>query len=140
MEELIPLSAIGAAPTAAPSASLMDSMDSQAFLNLFVAQLKYQNPLEPSGGTEMMLQTAQFSQVEMLQRMLETQQDMIGMSQVAAATGMVGTEVTGLTADGTAVTGVVDGYLSHIDGPVLLIGNEQVSIDAVTEVRRPDTT
>lgn len=137
MEEIIPTSAIGAAPAAPPKTSLMDSMDSQAFLNLFVAQLKYQNPLEPQGGTEMMLQTAQFSQVEMLQRLLESQQEMMGMTQVNAAIGMVGAEVTASIPGVGPVTGIVEGYRIGEDGPVLLVDGQDVPLQAASEVRRP---
>lgn len=139
MEELIPVSALGAAPTEAPSTSLMDSMDSQAFLNLFVAQLKYQNPMEPSGGTEMMLQTAQFSQVEMLQQLLESQQGIMGMSQVAAAIGMVGQEVTAVVPGGEALTGIVEGYRIVDGSPQLLIDGHEVPIESAVEVRGTDS-
>lgn len=135
MENLVPLDAIGAPATEAPAASLSDSLDGQAFLNLFVAQLQYQNPLEPSGGTEMMLQTAQFSQVEMLTQLLESQQQLMGMSQVTAAINMVGNEVSAALPEGP-VTGIVDGYRLGEDGPVLLVGDKEIPIELAAEVRR----
>ncbi|MDE5748719.1 MAG: flagellar hook capping protein, partial [Acetatifactor sp.] len=44
-------------------------MDKDAFLQLLVAQMKYQDPLEPTSNTEFVSQYAQFSQVEQLQNM-----------------------------------------------------------------------
>ena len=42
-------------------------MDKDAFLQLLVAQMKYQDPLEPTSNTEFISQYAQFSQVENFQ-------------------------------------------------------------------------
>ena len=44
-------------------------MDKEAFLQLLVAQMRYQDPLEPTSNTEFVSQYAQFSQVEQLQNM-----------------------------------------------------------------------
>lgn len=43
------------------------SLDKDAFLQLLVAQMKYQDPLEPADNTEYIAQLATFSQVEELQ-------------------------------------------------------------------------
>ena len=45
------------------------SLDKDAFLQLLVAQMKYQDPLEPTSNTEYIAQYATFSQVESLQNM-----------------------------------------------------------------------
>lgn len=50
------------------SASTSNSaLDKDAFLQLLVAQMKYQDPLEPASNTEYIAQLATFSQVEELQ-------------------------------------------------------------------------
>ena len=47
-----------------------NGMDKEAFLQLLVAQMKYQDPLEPTSNTEYISQYATFSQVEQpLQKM-----------------------------------------------------------------------
>ena len=42
------------------------SVDQQQFLQLFVAQLKNQDPLNPADGTEFLSQLAQFSELEQM--------------------------------------------------------------------------
>lgn len=46
-----------------------DTLDKNAFLNLLVAEMKYQDPLEPSSNTDYVAQLATFSQVESMQNM-----------------------------------------------------------------------
>ena len=45
------------------------SLDKDAFMKLLVAQMQYQDPLEPTSNTEYMAQLAQFSTVEELQNL-----------------------------------------------------------------------
>ena len=51
------------------------SLDKDAFLQLLVAQMQYQDPLEPTQNTEYMSQLAQFSSVEELQNINQTFSD-----------------------------------------------------------------
>ena len=57
-------------PTAGATAQTDPQMGSKdMFLKLLVAQLKYQNPMEPVDSSQFMAQTAQFTMVEKLQAM-----------------------------------------------------------------------
>ncbi|MDE6232631.1 MAG: hypothetical protein K2M60_04710 [Lachnospiraceae bacterium] len=49
-----------------------DSLDKQAFLQLLVAQMQYQDPLEPMDNTEYVSQLAQFSALEAMQSVEQT--------------------------------------------------------------------
>ena len=66
--------------------STNDSMDKEAFLQLLVAQMQYQDPLQPTSNTEYISQYAQFSQVEQMQNLAAT-------SELGRATSLVGQEV-----------------------------------------------
>ena len=55
-----------------------DTLDKTAFLNLLVAEMKYQDPLEPSSNTDYVAQLATFSQVESMQNMQLTYQQQQG--------------------------------------------------------------
>ena len=68
------------------------NLDKDAFLQLLVAQMKYQDPLEPTSNTEFISQYAQFSQVEQMQ-------NMAGTTELARATSLVGKEVYVKTTD-----------------------------------------
>ena len=48
------------------------SLDKDAFLQLLVTEMRYQDPLNPSTNTEYMSQLAQFSQLEAMNNLSDT--------------------------------------------------------------------
>jgi flagellar basal-body rod modification protein FlgD len=87
--------------TAATEALSSDVLGKEAFLELLIAQLKNQDPLEPLDDQEFISQMTQFSSLEQLQNMNDTlsqnvQWDML-MSQTinnTMAASLIGREVT----------------------------------------------
>ncbi len=104
------------------SAASKDGMDKDAFLQLLVAQMKYQDPLEPTSNTEFVSQYAQFSQVEQMQNMAAT-------TELARATSLVGQEVYVKTTDSAGteryVTGKVD-YVQFENNKAYLVIDEKL--------------
>ena len=108
-----------------------NDMDRDTFLQLLVAQMKYQDPLEPTSNTEYISQYAQFSQVEQMQNMAAS-------SDLARATSLVGQEVyiktTTSTGDTKYVQGRVD-YVVYENGKAYLSIDEQLySLDDLDTV------
>ncbi len=106
-------------------------MDKDAFLQLLVAQMKYQDPLEPTSNTEYIAQYAQFSQVEQMQNMAASM-------DLQRASGLVGQEVyiktTGSDGDTKYVQGKVD-YVVYENGKAYLSIDEALySIDDLDTV------
>jgi flagellar basal-body rod modification protein FlgD len=139
-----PIGGIASAAPASPTASTSDSMmsalsglGSDGFLKLLVAQLRYQNPLEPTDASEMMGQTAQLAQLDTVQQLVALQRQELGLQQATVAAGLVGTTVTAATAGGGSVTGTVDAVRYTEAGPVLELGGTEVLLGSVVEVRRP---
>ena len=75
--------------TAAVGSAAKDGskLDKDAFLKLMVAQLKYQNPMSPTDPSAMMAQTAQFTMVESLQAISQSQSDASAWQRVVAGPG-----------------------------------------------------
>ena len=92
------------------------------FLKLLVAQLKYQNPMEPVDSSQFMAQTAQFTMVEKLQEMAARTEALVAGEASQRAAGLLGRQVSYVDADGATQTGVVTGTRFGSDGPVLLLG------------------
>lgn len=84
-----------------------NGMDKEAFLQLLVAQMKYQDPLEPTSNTEYVAQYAQFSQVEQMQNMASS-------TDLARASSLVGEEVYIKTTTSTGETKYVQGKVDYV--------------------------
>jgi flagellar basal-body rod modification protein FlgD len=87
------------------NATSSNSLNENTFLTLLVAQLKYQDPMNPADSTQFLTQTAQFTEVETLQKMATQQAAQQAASQLLAASTMIGRPVSySLTAGGAAGT------------------------------------
>lgn len=95
------------------------NMDKDAFLQLLVAQTKYQDPLEPTSNTEFISQYAQFSQVEQMQ-------NMAGSMDLSRASALVGQEVYIKTTTSAGETKYVQGKVDYV---VYENGKAYLSID-----------
>jgi flagellar basal-body rod modification protein FlgD len=125
-------------PTSA--ASPTGQLDQDTFLKLLVAQLKYQDPLNPADSTEFLSQTAQFSSLEKMGNVADTTSAMVVLQTAFGASSLVGKGVTYLDADGNEQTGTVDSVRFENNGVVLHIGDAEVALSAIVSVAAPGTT
>jgi flagellar basal-body rod modification protein FlgD len=143
MPDLIPLSAVLEArnPQASSSNDIKptNELDKDAFLQLLVAQLRYQNPLSPSDPNQFMAQTAQFTMVEKLTELATHEARQRLTSETMVATSTLGREVSWLDEAGEEQTGVVTGTSFRATGPVLLVGEDEVTLDQLLGVRAAPT-
>lgn len=119
------------------SSNGIGQLGSDAFLKLLVAQLKYQNPLQPTDGAAMLQQTAQFTTVETLQSIAEMNQQLMGFQQVTMGLGLVGKHVDAIGLDGAPTQGNVESLRFTVDGPFLVLEDGQeipmTNVISVTE-------
>ena len=130
-----------ASGAAAPSGGGGISADADTFLQLLVAQMRYQNPMEPMKGTEFISQSAQLATVQSLQAMQAAQASASQWAQVGAAHQMLGTQVSATGPDGAAVTGVATSVAVGTAGARLTLttpdGPVEVALDAVRSTTLP---
>lgn len=88
------------------------------FLQLLVAQLKYQDPLEPQSSDQFIATTAQFTVVEKLDELTKQGANTALINSLTTAGNLVGREVTA-SLEGVPVTAVVDRSTIR-DGQVVL--------------------
>ena len=112
--------------------------DKDSFMQILVAQMKYQDPLEPTSNTEYIAQYAQFTQVEQLSNManamaLSRASEMVGKTVLVQSTN----PDTGKTVE---VTGVVD-YVTYSGNKAYLsINGTNYDIESVAQVYDPEYT
>lgn len=117
-----------------------EGLDSDDFLKLLVAQLSYQDPLEPTSNAEIVNQISSIRDIEAsttLTRTLESLADNQGFGSAAA---LIGQYVGGTTTadDGSAVStgGIVVGLRINHDGAILLLldTGEEINLSNVEHV------
>lgn len=101
----------------------LGSLGPDAFLQLLVAQLRFQNPLSPTDAGAMLQQTAQFTTVETLQDIAAMNQQLMGYQQVTMGLGLVGKNVDAIGLDGLPTQGIVESMRFTVDGPFLMLDN-----------------
>lgn len=122
----------GGQPTAPPGVA--DELGADTFLQLLVAQLKYQDPTSPAEGTEFLAQTAQFTMVEKLTQLAEQSEASAVVNRNLGAASMVGRTVSWTADDGTAREGVVTRAALGSDGPVLTGDDAEVPFERISSV------
>lgn len=106
------------------------NLDKDAFLQLLVAQMKYQDPLEPTSNTEYISQLATFSE-------LEEMQNVSASMDMSRANALVGQYVFMNEENGYA-EGQVD-YVVYQGGKIYLSVNEELyDIDNLDTVADPE--
>ncbi len=83
------------------------ALDKDAFLQLLVTQMKYQDPLEPTDNTEYVSQLATFSELEEMQNMVQT-------SDRQRANALIGQYVMMNVTDSTGNSTYPEGYVDSV--------------------------
>ncbi|MBT0771409.1 hypothetical protein KIH74_20900 [Kineosporia sp. J2-2] len=114
--------------------------DKDMFLKLLLAQMKYQDPMNPTDSAQYLSQMAQFTTVEKLEAMVTNTGSLLSASQMQTALGMVGATVEYGVGE-KAASGVVTG-IAMVDGsPQLLVnGSTKVPLTELTSVKMAGTS
>jgi len=116
------------------SATSSSSDDSNMFLQLMVAQMKYQDPMNPTDTSSMLTQNATFTEVQAIQEM-QSEMGMVLSSQLASSSvAMIGKSVSWVDANGSLKSGTATGTVYTSSGPVLMVGDEQVPVSSIAGV------
>jgi flagellar basal-body rod modification protein FlgD len=132
-----PVSGVGAGTsTASTMADRPDQMGKDVFLKLLVAQMRYQDPSNPVDSSQMMAQTATFSQVEKLEQLVTQNASMLVLQESATAGALVGRTATYTNERGESVTGTVSSVrlASRAQEAVAVIDGVKVPVGRLTEI------
>ncbi len=107
-------------------------LDKNAFLQLLITQMKYQDPLNPMDDKEFVAQMAQFSALEQMQNLNATALNaqaysMIGKTIFANVRNEAGNS-------SKEVYGVVDSVYVENNKAYLMVGKDKVPLESVTDV------
>src|SRR6478609_9419689 len=117
-----------------PATTTGSSSDKEMFLNLMVAQLRYQDPMNPTDSGQMMAQNAQFTALEKMQDVADQTAALLSAQVSFGAAGMVGKNVTYENADGTKTSGLVGSVSYDASGPMLVVDGKDVTLGQVQSI------
>jgi flagellar basal-body rod modification protein FlgD len=113
-----------------------NTMGQDTFMKLLVAQMRMQNPMQPSDDKEMIAQMTQFSMLEQLTQLASTSTASATAGHVSQAVGLIGHDVTYMDAEGASATGTVEQVTFKDGQPVLTIGGVAgIAPAQITQVR-----
>jgi flagellar basal-body rod modification protein FlgD len=120
--------------TDSSTTSAMSSLNYNDFLQLMVAQLQNQDPLNPTDSSQFMSQIAEFSNVEQGINANSKLDQLLVNSNISQASTMIGLALTG--SDGT--TGIIQSVRIDSSGSTAILTNgKQVPIDAGVTISYP---
>ncbi len=83
------------------------SMDKEAFLQILVAQMKYQDPLEPTSNSEYISQYATFSELEQMQNVSQS-------TNMTRASSLIGETVVMKSTDSSGNVNYIQGTVDYV--------------------------
>jgi flagellar basal-body rod modification protein FlgD len=134
-----PVSGTGsvATTTATTQVSNSNGFDSETFLKLLVAQLKYQDPSDPASSSELMSQTATLAQVQSLDAIADQNSQMLSLQKSLSAGALVGQTVSYTDTDGATLSGLVTAVKISSDSATpsqAVIGGVDVDLARISRV------
>jgi flagellar basal-body rod modification protein FlgD len=127
-----------AGSSSAASAKATDDHDT--FLQLLVAQLKYQDPMNPADSSQFMAQNAQFTALEKMQDVADGMNSLLSAQLSFGSANMIGKQVTWVDANGVKQSGTATGASFLSTGPVLTVNGSDVPIVSITSVGTPSAS
>lgn len=113
------------------------ALDKDDFLNLLVAQMKYQDPLEPMSNTESIAQLAQFSALEQMTNIANAQNQSSAYSLVGKY--VVGNKYNDSSGVQETYGGVVTAVKQSGSEMFLCIGDVEIPLSGVQTVTDPNS-
>ncbi|WP_051322009.1 flagellar hook capping FlgD N-terminal domain-containing protein [Alicyclobacillus contaminans] len=110
------------------------SLDKNAFLQLMVTQMQYQDPLQPQDNSEFLAQLAQFTSLEQMTNVAQTDSQVLQMVELSFEHQLLNSQVTVTDANGNSVTGTVSAIKFVNGDPQLEIGGTSYPLSSLTEV------
>src|SRR5690349_4925954 len=115
-----------------------NALDSGQFMQILMAQLTHQNPLEPMNNAEMMTQFSQLNSLQELRDIHVSMDKLSSTNQTLYLASLIGKTVKVNRPDGNYLEGVVDEVITEKDNLQIRTGTEEVSVNDIIEIEGED--
>lgn len=110
------------------------NLDKNAFLQLMVTQMQYQDPLQPQDNSQFMAQLAQFTSLEQMTNVAQSTNQLLQMTQISFEHQLIGTNVTVTDSNNNPVTGTVDSIKFVNGDPQLVVGGNTYPLSSLSSM------
>lgn len=116
------------------AAGFSSKIGQDQFLQLLVAQMKSQNPLEPTSNQEFLGQLAQFSTLSGIENLNSNFSDLLSLQEITQGSNLIGKKVAYTDSDGKVTTGSVQSVVMQSGAAKLQVNGGLIGLDSVMEV------
>ncbi len=127
----------GYTPVTTKTTEESSSLGEDSFMQLLLAQLRYQTPSDPMDSDQILSQMAQLNSLQELQKINTFLESFTESSSFLSATGLIGKSITYQVSedDTTTAEGVVQGVSLSGSEIMLDLGEKEVAWDSVLSVK-----
>jgi flagellar basal-body rod modification protein FlgD len=127
-------STAGAATQGGTNNDALRGLDMDQFLELMIAELQNQDPLNPMDNAQILQQISQIREIGATSKLSDTLDAVLLGQNLSSASGMIGRTIKALTDDGHQAQGEVE-RVTLADGQVRLhVGGQAVRLTNVSEI------
>jgi flagellar basal-body rod modification protein FlgD len=119
---------------ATTSTAPTSALDQSQFLQLLVAQMKSQNPLDPTSNSDFIGQLAQFSTLSGIETLNSNFSNLLSLQEITQGTSLIGKQVTYTDSNSQSVTGTAQGVAMNNGEFQVQVGGTSVSLSQITSV------
>lgn len=119
----------------------MEDLNANDFLQLMIAELQQQDPLNPMDNNQMVQQINSIRELSATTSLTDTLSSVLIGQNIATASGMIGKNVNAMTDDGSSVAGKVERVTVTVDPKDenkrevrVHVGGQEVKISNIREI------
>jgi flagellar basal-body rod modification protein FlgD len=112
------------------------SLGEDAFMKLLLAQMRNQDPLKPMEDKDFIAQLAQFNSLNQLTQMSKNLDELVKSQALSQGSALIGKTVSGMSSDGSVISGVVSGLQLSGGSITLDVGGQRIPLDSVHSVEQ----
>jgi flagellar basal-body rod modification protein FlgD len=125
-------------PADRTGSSAQSSLSREDFMNILLAEMSHQDPLNPVDNQEFLSQLAQLQTLEATSALSDGIASLVALGRLSAAGQLVGMTVRGAGTDGEEIAGTVEKILVRGTQVSVSVNGAEVPLERITEMGRGD--
>ena len=113
-------------------------LDTGDFLELIIAELQNQDPMNPTDTSDMLNQFNQIREIASNDKLTETLEGVLLGQKISTGSSLIGKLVEGMTEEGDKIIGQVDAVTVNDNEPSLLVSGSYITMNNILQVIDPE--